>query len=128
MVSQVLLTHDKKEIYGIVNDMGTIEKKNYSLGKANQRLNLLQSKINGAYSPLLNKPIHNVTIENDFDGDTPSTTITYKVPMKNDKYVIRIEKGKKATITKNGSTVVGNPKVLDELKGFFTNVIKIKFN
>jgi len=35
MISQVLLTHDKKELYGIVNDMGTIEKKNYSLGRAN---------------------------------------------------------------------------------------------
>ena len=128
MVNQALLTHDKKEIYGIVNDMGTIEKKNYSLGKANQRLNLLQSKINGAYSPLLDKPIHNVTIENDFEGDTPSTTITYKVPMKSDKYVIKIVNGKKATITKNGSIVTGSPQVLQDLKGFFTNVIKIKFD
>ena len=128
MVNQALLTHDKKELYGIVNDMGTIEKKNYSLGKANQRLNLLQSKINGAYSPLLNKSIHNVTIENDFEGDTPKTTITYKVPMKSDKYVIEIVNGKKATITKNGVKVTGNPKVLQDLKGFFTNVIKIKFD
>jgi len=112
MISQVLLTHDKKELYGIVNDMGTIEKKNYSLGRANQRLNQLQSKINGAYSPLLNKGIFNVTIENNFEGDEPSTTITYKVPMKNDKYVIKIVKGKKASITKDGVIVTGNPKVL----------------
>jgi len=41
MVTQALLTHDKKELYGIVNDMGTVEKKNYSIGKANQRLNYL---------------------------------------------------------------------------------------
>lgn len=128
MVNQALLTHDKKELYGIVNDMGTIEKKNYSLGKANQRLNLLQSKINGAYSPLLNKTIHNVTIENDFEGETPKTTITYKVPMKSDKYVIEIVNGKKATITKNGVKVTGSPQVLQDLKGFFTNVIKIKFD
>ena len=128
MISQVLLTHDKKELYGIVNDMGTIEKKNYSLGRANQRLNQLQSKINGAYSPLLNKGIFNVTIENDFEGDEPSTTITYKVPMKNDKYVIKIVKGKKASITKDGVIVTGNSKVLQDLKGLFTNVIKIKFD
>ena len=128
MISQVLLTHDKKELYGIVNDMGTIEKKNYSLGRANQRLNQLQSKINGAYSPLLNKGIFNVTIENDFEGDEPNTTITYKVPMKNDKYIIKIVKGKKATITKDGVVVTGNPKVLQDLKGLFTNVIKIKFD
>jgi hypothetical protein len=108
--------------------MGNIEKKNYSLGKANQRLNLLQSKINGAYSPLLNKSIHNVTIENDFEGDTPSTTITYKVPMKSDKYVIKITAGKKATITKNGNSVTGSPQVLQDLKGFFSNVIKIRFD
>lgn len=129
MISQVLLTHDKKELYGIVNDMGTIEKKNYSLGRANQRLNQLQSKINGAYSPLLNKEIYNVTIENDFEGEEPSTTITYKVPMKKDKYVIKIMKGKKATITKDGVQISGNlSQVLQDLKGFFTDVIKIKFN
>lgn len=129
MISQVLLTHDKKELYGIVNDMGTIEKKNYSLGRANQRLNQLQSKINGAYSPLLNKGIYNVTVENDFEGEEPSTTITYKVPMKKDKYVIKIIKGKKATITKDGIQVSGNlSQVLQDLKGFFTDVIKIKFN
>ena len=131
MVNQVLMTHDKKELYGIVNDMGTVEKKNYSLGRANQRLNQLQSKINGFYSPLLNKSINNVTIENDFESENPSTTIKYKVPFKNDFYTIKIVKGGKASITdKYGNKVEGTiaiQKALKDLKGFFKDVIKVNF-
>ena len=131
MVNQVLMTHDKKELYGIVNDMGTVEKKNYSLGRANQRLNQLQSKINGFYSPLLNKSINNVTIENDFESENPSTTIKYKVPFKNDFYIIKIVKGGKASITdKYGNKVEGTiavQKALKDLKGFFKDVIKVNF-
>ena len=46
--------------------MGEVDKKYYSIGKANQRLNYFQAKINGFYSPIINRTINNVTIENNF--------------------------------------------------------------
>lgn len=132
MLTQVLLTHEKKDMYGIVNDMETVDKKYYSIGKANQRLNQLQSKINGHYSPLVSQKSNFITIENNFQQEHPYTTITYKVPAKPITYTFKVTEGNKIEILRNGKELSKNISEikdnLNELKKFFEDTIRMDFS
>lgn len=129
MIMQVFGTHERKNLYGIVNEMGTISKKYYSLGKANQRLNYFQSKINGFYSPVIDRNIYGTTIENNFTGDTPSTTIKFKVPFKGTIYSIKITKGSNIELLKDGKTISDkdSKQTLEDLNTFFEQTIRLDF-
>jgi hypothetical protein len=41
MICQIFLTHDRKEIFGILESPDGVSKNYYSVGRANQRLNFL---------------------------------------------------------------------------------------
>ena len=129
MIMQVFGTHERKNLYGIVNEMGTVSKKYYSLGKANQRLNYFQSKINGFYSPVIDRNIYGTTIENNFTGDTPSTTIKFKVPFKGTIYSIKITKGSNIELLKDGKTISDkdSKQTLEDLNTFFEQTIRLDF-
>lgn len=129
MIMQVFGTHERKTLYGIVNDMGEVDKKYYSIGKANQRLNYFQAKINGFYSPIINRTINNVTIESDFKEEEPFTKIQYKVPGKPVNYSFKIVKGSVDKILRNGKEISNKDSklILGELKGFFEDTLKLDF-
>lgn len=130
MIMQVFCTHERKTLYGIINDMGVVDKKYYSIGKANQRLNYFQSKINGYYSPIIPRSIINTTIENKFEGEEPSTKITFKVPGKSVNYSLKVEKGKLTEVLRNGKEIVPKESkgALEELKKFFEETIRLDFS
>lgn len=130
MIMQVFCTHERKTLYGIINDMGVIDKKYYSIGKANQRLNYFQSKINGYYSPIIPRSIVNTTIENNFEGESPSTKITFKVPGISVNYTLKVEMGKLTEVLRNGKEIVPkeSKNALEELEKFFEETIRLDFS
>lgn len=130
MIMQVFCTHERKTLYGIINDMGVVDKKYYSIGKANQRLNYFQSKINGYYSPIIPRSIVNTTIENNFEGEGPSTKITFKVPGKSVNYTLKVEMGKLTEVLRNGKEIPPkeSKNALEELKKFFEETIRLDFS
>ena len=77
MISQILLTHDRKNLFGIVNDNGEIGKKDYSTGRANKNLNLLQNRINGIYHPSKDLSFTDVEITSNFDEGRKAVEIKY---------------------------------------------------
>lgn len=130
MIMQVFCTHERKTLYGIINDMGVVDKKYYSIGKANQRLNYFQSKINGYYSPIIPRSIVNTTIENNFEGESPSTKIIFKVPGKSVNYTLKVEMGKLTEVLRNGKEIIPkeSKSALEELNKFFEETIRLDFS
>lgn len=100
-IAQSFLTHEYKEMYGIKEDLDTTTKIYYSKKKSNQRLNRLQAKLDGRFSPISTREYKNASVskikwtdKTDFDltlvdGDFDGILISSK----NKKYNIYVNKG-----------------------------------
>jgi len=140
MINQLFLTHERKEIFGIIDSPDGVVKNYYSIGKANSRLNYLQSKLVGNYFPEKDLKFPGTTIESSLEGKEKSVTITIKpftLEGTSNTYTIEIGNGKDIKFYINGvvrkfnvSTLPDSEakQILKELSYFFTASLKLDFN
>ena len=135
MICQIFLTHDRKEIFGILESPDGVSKNYYSVGRANQRLNFLQNTLKGLYFPQKELNIPRTTITTDFqEGKDKIVSIVVKpfsLSGNNNEYKIEIVNGKTTSLFINGiKERLSQDKakeVLNDLKVFFKNTLKMDF-
>ena len=136
-IAQALLTHEYKEMFGIKEDFDTTTKIYYSKKKANQRLNRLQAKLDGRFSPLSTRTYKYAKIEKiawqkdndtnfDYVSDESFNGIVITSPHKN--YNIYVNKGQ--VIIPNYETLTEEEayKIINDFIPFLQEITGLNFS